>query len=197
MNRYLVLLLAATLLIVGGCATSEEAAGPQDRSSTSPGQIDDVLTRHRLDRLSPVGLVNRLDRLAIETRPGELTASVLPDELVLTARGEERSLDLPADRFYLSVAPYGTNTHDCFHHSLTTCTGELADTQLRIKVIDRASGKVLVDQQRSTFANGFVGLWLPRDIEATLRITSKLGQGSVEISTAADAPTCLTTLKLT
>ncbi len=49
-------------------------------------------------------------------------------------------------------------------------------------------------EQRSTFANSFVGLWLPWDVEATLTITSEKGQGSVDISTVADAPTCLTTL---
>ncbi len=46
------------------------------------------------------------------------------------------------------------------------------------------------------FANGFVGLWLPRDIEGTLRISQDERAGEVDFATDADAPTCVTTLQL-
>lgn len=198
MNRPLAALLAATVLALTGCAAlNDDDTRTEQTMPTNAGQVDDVLATHQLDDLEVVDLVDRLDRLAGDDRPSELMAAVLPDRLILTTGGDEVSRDLPADRFYLSVAPYLSRTHDCFNHSLTTCTGELADTQVGIKVVDRETGKVLMDEQRSTFANGFVGLWLPREIEATLAITSDLGRGSVNISTAADAPTCLTTLKLT
>lgn len=54
-----------------------------------------------------------------------------------------------------------------------------------------------MDDQRSTFANGFVSLWLPRDMYATLAIAAGAGRSSADISTTADAPTCLTALELT
>lgn len=198
MTRLLTVFLAAGALLLGSCAVSTDddtSSGQTQSAETS--QVDDVLATHDLDDLSTVDLVDRLDRLGGKQRPTELMAAVLPDKIVLTAAGAEVSRDLPADRFYLSVAPYANQTHDCFNHSLTTCTGELSDTSVRVKVVEDETGKVLVDEERSTFANGFLGLWLPRDIRATLTITSALGQGSVEISTAADAATCLTTLKLT
>lgn len=197
MNRLLVALVAATSLLLSGCAASESSGQSKVSSSTGAGQVNDVLASHGLEGLDTVELVDRLDRLAGEDRPTELIAAVLPEKLVLTAGKDELSRDLPADLFYLSVAPYTSMTHDCFNHSLTTCTGELADTPIELKVVDQETGKVLVDEERSTFANGFVGLWLPRDIEATLTIASIAGRGSVNISTATDAPTCLTTLKLT
>lgn len=197
MNRRLVVLLAAIVLAVSGCASSSGGAGSDDASPSSAEQINGLLASHELDGLDTVELVDRLDRLAGEDRPSDLMASVLPEHLVLSAGDEELSRDLPAGQFYLSVAPYVSDTHDCFNHSLTTCVGELADTEVGIKVVDQDSGEVLMDEQRSTFANGFVGLWLPRDVEATLTVTSEAGRGSVDISTGVEAPTCLTTLRLT
>ena len=55
----------------------------------------------------------------------------------------------------------------------------------------------LADEVRTTFANGFTGFWLPRDIDGTLRVTYGGKSGETAISTAAKAPTCLTTLRLT
>ncbi len=197
MKLLLATLVTATTLVLSGCAAANDDAPSGPPVTSSAGQVDDVLATHQLGDLKTVDLVERLDRLAGKDRPSELMASVRPDRLVLTAGGDEVSLDLPTDRFYLSVAPYVSQTHDCFNHSLTTCTGELADTQVQVKVVDRGTGKVLMDEQRSTFANGFVGVWLPRDIKATLTVTAAAGRASADITTEADAPTCLTTLKLT
>ncbi|WP_281366691.1 CueP family metal-binding protein [Nocardioides massiliensis] len=77
----------------------------------------------------------------------------------------EVSLDVPEDRFYLAVAPYVDQTHECFYHSLTTCLGELDSADVRVKIVDEANDEVLVDEVRTTFDNGFLGFWLPRDIE--------------------------------
>ncbi|WP_455133585.1 CueP family metal-binding protein [Microbacterium aurum] len=56
---------------------------------------------------------------------------------------------------------------------------------------------MLLDEERTTNSNGFVGLWLPRDIDATLTITHENGSITTPISTGADDPTCLTDLPLT
>ncbi|MDP9822944.1 hypothetical protein J2S59_002753 [Nocardioides massiliensis] len=72
---------------------------------------------------------------------------------------------MPEDRFYLAVAPYVDQTHECFYHSLTTCLGELDSADVRVKIVDEANDEVLVDEVRTTFDNGFLGFWLPRDIE--------------------------------
>lgn len=197
MKRLVTALLSATVLVLSGCAASTDDPGSQSTSSASAGSVDDVLASHGLAELDTVELIDRLDRLAGAERPTELMAAVLADRLVLTAGPDEVSRELPADRFYLSVAPYASRTHDCFNHSLTTCTGELADTPVEIRVVDRETGEVLMEEERTTFANGFVGLWLPREVEATLTVSSDAGRGAVDISTSDDAATCLTTLKLT
>ena len=200
--RRLVLAAVVSLSMVTGCASgsdSTSAAGADTTSSALPSVSADaepLLARVGLAGKSTVEVIDRLDRLGLQQRPTDLRASVRPSELVVSAGGQEHSLALPGDRFYLSVAPYVQRTHECFYHSLTTCKGELADAEVQVKVVDEASGKVLVDETRTTFANGFVGIWLPRGITGTLRIASGGKAAETTISTGADAPTCLTTLRL-
>ena len=64
---------------------------------------------------------------------------------VVSAGSEEYSLGIREDRFYLSVAPYVDQTHDCFHHSLTTCKGELTSTDVQVQIVDVTNDEVLVD----------------------------------------------------
>lgn len=80
------------------------------------------------------------------------------------------------------MAPYVDQTHECFNHSLTTCKGELASKAMQVRIVDE-HGKVLVDETRTTFENGFVGFWLPRDIKGTLRVTYGARVGEVDIVT--------------
>jgi hypothetical protein len=131
-----------------------------------------------------------------EDREKGLAASVTADQVVLADRDRQVTLDVPQDRFYLAVAPYETTTHDCFHHSLSGCQGELVDTPVRVTVTD-AGGTVLVDEERTTYANGFVGLWLPADIEGTIEVRARGKSATADIATGAEDPTCLTTMRLT
>lgn len=66
---------------------------------------------------------------------------------------------------------------------------------VRITVTD-ADGVVLVDEERATYANGFVGLWLPADTTGTLTVEVDGRSGSQQVSTGAEDPTCLTTLQV-
>ncbi|QGU06791.1 hypothetical protein COCCU_04215 [Corynebacterium occultum] len=142
-------------------------------------------------------LIEELDATPVAERRSDIMASIRADELLISdASGAEMALPLPADEFYVSVAPYATQTHDCFYHSLTTCLGELDNQAVQVKVV-AADGGILVDQEMSTFDNGFLGLWLPRDINATLSIEHERKSSTQEISTGAEAATCLTTLQLT
>lgn len=198
--------LAAALLTLTltGCAAdttaSTDATGkaPAATSADSnvPAEAMPLLARYDLDGKSTVEIIDQLDRLALDERPADLMASVRPSELVLSSGDQELSLEIPEDRFYLSVAPYVDQTHECFNHSLTTCKGQLASRDLRVQVVDDTD-KVLVDETRTTFENGFLGLWLPRQIDARLRVTYADQVGEVDFSTDDDAPTCLTTLQLT
>lgn len=182
---------ALTALTLTGC--SSETAQP----SAADAEAQPLLAEYGIDSTDTTAVIDELDRLALDERPSDLMASVRPDELVVTTEQDEVVLDVPDDRFYLSVAPYVDQTHDCFYHSLTTCKGELAAEEVEVQVVDETNDEVLVDETMTTYDNGFVGLWLPRDIEGTLRVSFDGRVGETEIATDAEAPTCLTTLQLT
>lgn len=151
-----------------------------------------LLQRNNLDGLSVEEIINMLDRES--SFSNNLVASVRPHELLLTDDYGEQTLEL-GDMFYLSFAPYVSLTHECFYHSLTTCQGELVNESIQVKITDVA-GNVRFNQTVTTYDNGFYGVWLERDIEATLTVIDKDRAGSVVITTDDDAPTCITTLKL-
>ncbi|GIJ19736.1 CueP family metal-binding protein [Micromonospora lutea] len=197
--KRLVATTAVSALLLTGCATGgdDQTADPTAAaSSAASADTEALLDRHGLAGKNTTEIIDHLDRLAGDDRPADLKASVRSHELVLSGAGQELTLDIPDDRFYLSVAPYVNRTHDCFHHSLTTCKGELAGTDVQVEIVDDTTGTLLVDRTQTTFANGFVGFWLPRDIQGTLRVTHDGRTGTAKIATGQDAPTCLTTLKL-
>ncbi|MGO1316727.1 MAG: CueP family metal-binding protein [Cellulomonadaceae bacterium] len=196
--------LAAALILLAGCGATSDPAPSPDASTSSAATTDAatadattaLLSPYGLDGLDAVELIDRMDRLGGSDRPSDLMASVRADHLLLAADGEEITVPTPADRFYLSLAPYVSQTHDCYFHSLTTCQGELSDADVHVLIVDDATGETLVDEDTTTYANGFVAYWLPRDIEATLTVTHDGRTGQTAVATDAESPTCLTTLQL-
>jgi hypothetical protein len=163
-----------------------------DSSSSSASAI---LARHGLAG-DAVAVVDRLERLGGSERPSDLKASVRPNELQLSDADGAASIPMPTDRFYLSVAPYAQDTHECYFHSLTTCQGEMSQRPVHLTITD-AAGAVIVDEDTTTNANGFIGTWLPRGASGTVEVTTPDGHGSQPFGTGGDDPTCMTTLKLT
>lgn len=180
---------ATVLLVLAGCST-----GGPDASVASGGTDAEFLAEHELTGMNAREIIDHLDRLERADRPSDLMASIRPDELLLADSDHELPLDMPEDEFYLSVAPYADTTHDCFHHSLTTCTGELSEQDIQVRIVDDETGDVLVDERTTTFDNGFAGFWLPRDLDGTLEVTYDGLTGTADISTAEDGATCLTTV---
>jgi hypothetical protein len=195
-SRILAAAALAALTSTGCSSAGDGRVSAPSSTAAVPAPAASVLAGYGLDGMDTVEVIDHLDRLGGTDRPQDLTASVRPDELQLSAGGRKSTLPIPRDRFYLSVAPYVKSTHECFYHSLTTCAGELKDTKVRVRITDDTHGKVLLDATRTTFANGFVGFWLPRDIRGTLRISRDGRSAQTSIATDRDAPTCLTTLKL-
>ena len=103
----------------------------------------------------------------------------------------------PEEAFYVSLAPYVDQTHDCFYHSLTTCKGELGGEELDVVITQDGEATPLVDETVTAYDNGFVGFWLPTDVTGTITVTYGDKTGEVDFSTDAEAPTCITTLQLT
>ncbi len=180
--RRLLFALIAVVLVVAGCAPTQESGTGTPLS----GDLAEFDTRT---------LIDHLDRLPGPQRPTDLVASVRPAELVVSDGVTEDRQEIPDDEFYLAFAPYVERTHDCFYHSLTTCQGELPNTAMHIRITD-THGEVLVDEARTTFDNGFIGVWLPRDITATLEVEHEGRSATTTIGTGAQDPTCLTTLQL-
>ncbi|QVQ51377.1 CueP family metal-binding protein [Spiractinospora alimapuensis] len=196
MSGRLVGALAVGVITLTGCS-STDAEGTAEETSGG-GEPTELLAEHGLDGLDGTELVDRLDTMAVSDRPTNLVASVRPDSVMVSdgISDAEVAIDVPDDLFYVSVAPYVDQTHECYFHSLTTCLGELRDEEVEVTITDDATGEVLVEETTTTFDNGFVGYWLPRDIDATISAAHDGKSGELQIATGDEDPTCLTELRL-
>lgn len=186
------ILLSTLALTLVGCSAADSPLA--DGGTVSQ---DEFLSLYGLAAMDSVQVIDHLDQLPLADRPEELMASVRVDELLLSKKTQEISLDLPENLTYVSLAPYLNQTHDCFYHSLTTCTGELGNEPVHVTFTDDTTGTTLVDEQTMTFDNGFIGFWVPRDTTGTIEVTHEGRTGTTEFSTADDGATCVTDLRLT
>lgn len=122
--------------------------------------------------------------------------SVYDNELIVIMDEKRVSVDMPEDEFYVSVAPYIDNTHECLYHNATGCRGELKNTEFFVEFID-SDGNVIISENMMSLSNGFIDLWLPRNLEGSLTITYNELTTSKVISTESGQPTCETTMQLT
>lgn len=192
-------LALAGALTFAGCAASETPVEPAVQAQTTPAVEDasTFLARHDLGGLDAVQVIDTLEATAVADRPDNLIASVQPANLVLTDdTGKQSTLPIPDDKFYVSIAPYASKTHDCYFHSLTTCRGEMANAAVTITVTTDA-GEKIIDGEFTTQDNGFVGLWLPRDMSGSITIEADGKSVTAPIATGSEDPTCVTTLQLT
>ncbi len=199
MNRTRTAILTAVLLlslgVVGGCS-SVTGTGPEPVvTSESAGDPDALLSAHGLSGMDTREVIETLDQDPA-ARPLEIMGSVTYDEVVLSDENSEVSLPLDGDEFYISAAPYETRTHECYFHSLGTCQGELTNTDVHVTVVSD-DGETLIDDDMTTYANGFVGFWVPKDITGTVRMTVDGKTAEVPFSSDEEGATCLTTLELT
>ena len=187
--------LAIGALALTGCTSNnQQSAAP----SVSQAESDAFLSANNLAGLDARQMIDKLDSLPVAERPSNLMASVRPDQLILIDEKKQQiSLPIPEEQFYLSFAPFKTQTHECHFHSLTTCLGEMQNEEVKVTVTDAKTGEKIVDKTVKTFDNGFVGVWLPRGIEATLNVEQGELSATSKISTAtSEDATCLTTMQL-
>lgn len=178
----------AALLALTACAQTTS-------DGTAAGADAPLQDAYGLTGMTGREIVDHLDRLPAEARPTGLLASVRAGELLLSDGTAEVTVDLPEDERYVAVAPFVETTHECYYHSLTTCQGELVEREVDVTVTTD-DGAVLVDETTTTQPNGFVGYWLPRDVEGTIEVGYDGRTGSVPLATGPDDPTCVTTLRL-
>ena len=144
-----VLIVTLTTALVSGCAASHHRLRRQrpGRNTdagggrlTAAGQA--LLGKHGPDGKSAVEVIDSLDRMPVRTADRPSAPRLRPDVLLVSGDDAEVRLPIPADRFYLSVAPYIDTTHECFNHSLTTCKGELGGKDVDVSLVEEGSGKV-------------------------------------------------------
>lgn len=194
MKRAVLFATATTAaLVLTGCSTTDSAS----TTASGGGMQEDFLSTYGLAGMDARQIIDHLDQQPVAQRPTDLLASVRTDELVLTDQHQEITLDLPENLTYVSVAPYVTQTHDCFYHSLTTCLGELGNEPVHVTFTDETTGETLLDEQVTTFDNGFAGFWVPRETTGTIEATYQDRSGVTGFSTTDDGATCVTDLRLT
>lgn len=125
----------------------------------------------------------------------DVNISVTDSTLSIVTEDNTITYEMPENEFYMSVAPYINQTHSCLFHSATGCMGELLEESFHILLID-TDGNVIIDDDFDSMSNGFIDLWLPRDIEGTLTITYGDLITIKDISTFTGDPTCETTMQL-
>ena len=176
MRRYFMILISALLMsmIIGACSSG----GSQN---TSAEAVD----------------VKRLVQDFSERTVTAKNASISSKELVVTnADSKAVAYPLPEDEFFVSIAPYIEHTHECAIHSLTGCQGELANKEMNVHIED-AEGHTVLEQTMTTYANGFLDLWLPRNQTYRITITYDGKTATSEFSTFEHDNTCITTIRLT
>ena len=135
--------------------------------NTKPVTAESILERLDLNDQELSNIVMALDERLDE--PQDIGARITGEALLLYQGEDEVLVPLPEDLFFVSIAPYVNNVHPCQVHNLITCRGELYGETMLI-TITLKDGSVLYSEERTTQANGFIGLWLPTDIEGTLRV---------------------------
>lgn len=149
-----------------------------------------------VDKTEVKDIKEKVHEYSVGSFPNDVSASITSHELVVTDNGQKTAFDLPSDEFFVSIAPFVETTHSCAIHSLTGCQGELVEEEFDVLIKDE-KGNVVVDETMTSFENGFIDLWLPRDKNLTVNITQ--GDKTVEstISTFEGDNTCITTMQLT
>ncbi|GAA2528973.1 CueP family metal-binding protein [Rarobacter incanus] len=178
-------------------ATASSPAAAQTDSAPDAATDGKAVTRENIAALPADQIIAWLDKLPVSQRPEGLSVSVRPANIVITDATGEDTVDMPSDKTYVSLAPYVNKNHDCYFHNLATCKGELANEPVHVTVTDAASGQTVIDEDATTYDNGFVGIWLPKGGSYDLVIEAAQGKATATLATTSDEDlTCLTTLKL-
>lgn len=153
----------------------------------------EFLDQHGLSGKTTEQMIDAIDQ-SKQDRPLAYSASVTGTELKLSDGQQQFSFPV-GDKFYLSFAPYINQTHPCFNHSLSGCRGELANTTFDVKITDKA-GKVILQDTLTSYQNGFIGVWLPRNTEGAIEVSYQGLKAVSPFATQAESQTCMTTLHL-
>ncbi|KWX77770.1 CueP family metal-binding protein [Paenibacillus jilunlii] len=188
--------LAAAGIVVVIAMGTYMLAGTNDSKETGKSDTASVETDAQSIKMDTQGLKQMVQSYSMRTAKAE-SASISSTQLIVKeSDGKSAAYALPADEFFVSIAPYVDQTHPCATHSLTGCQGEMVEEAFNVSVTD-ADGKVIMDNETvKSQPNGFIDLWLPRDQTYQVTIEHDGKQAESEISTFEQDDTCVTTMQL-
>ncbi len=131
-----------------------------------------------------------------KTSNPEITSFITPDNLIFEFSDKKKvEISLPGDSMMIAVAPYVDKIHRCSTHYISGCQGELVDVPVKVLALQE-NGTILINKTITTMSNGFIELWLPRDINITITMESMNRKVEGKLSTFTDSNTCITTMQL-
>lgn len=152
-----------------------------------------LLKKFNLSKISVEEMVEQLEGV----EDGLLQATINTKYITLSDGENTAKVKMPEDKFFLAFAPYINKSEPCSEYNLLMCQGELANQTFQV-LITSPNGDVLVDQEMISANNGFITIWLDKDIEANLVVTYNNLKATAFITTFKDSQTCITTtLQLT
>src|SRR5699024_2849223 len=156
-----IIFIALTMLVLAACGEEDTN---QAETNLVTNEIQTLMNNYTVDNLGPD------------------SAFITSHELVVEEDNEELVYELPEEEFFVSIAPFINETHECAVHSLTGCQGELVEEDFDVLITD-SSGEVVVDETMTTEKNGFIDLWLPRDETFVVEMTQGSRTTEAKIST--------------
>ena len=127
----------------------------------------------------------------------KITSHITQTEVIFDfPDGQTVTKKVPDSIFYLAVAPYINETHECELHYPSSCEGELKVKSMNITAKDNDNGSIYFDGNITTLKHGFFEIWVPRNRNLTLTIKYNDLTGEEILSTNSDSRTCITTMKL-
>lgn len=199
-------LLAAPLVTVlafgfAGCSGDKSGASgsasgqnPSATSEATDPKVMQFLEKHNLHGMPMPYIMAKLEEDNTGDRENGPVGIVESDYLKLSDGQDEVAVPI-TDGYYLAIAPYVNSPFECTTHNLATDQGELANREMHFTLTDDG-GQTLVDETLTTYDNGFMGIWLPKDKTGKITVTMDDKTGSADFSTAKDSPTCIGNLQL-
>lgn len=184
MNQKLIFIIAVILIFVGSIVYV---------SLNSP-KPDTFLSNHNLEDMSIQEIVSYLEDKLDES--DDFSAAITGTKLILSDATERIELALPQNQFYLSFAPYISQTHPCANHNLVTCRGELKNETFEVRVTNLENNTVFFEGVITSSSNGFAGIWLQKNKQYEITVTYGDLSATSTFTTSDTSNTCLTTLKL-
>jgi len=134
-TKFLIILLAIMTLFLSACSATKNV---NTNDSVEESDIRKLVYNYSVGNIK-----------------GE-KASITSNELIITkSDGKQEVIDISNEDFFVSIAPYIKETHPCQNHSLTSCQGEMPNTEFYVYIED-FKGNVIVDETKKSFANGFI-----------------------------------------